>query len=238
MPSRRVNGDNVSLQQFDAVGTIGEVDGFVVHAGLAQEGGEQSRRKLPVIDMQPPLGNHEIGPVEVVGSAELTDDEQRKIDNFIDRHEAEHRAFAELGRRTVMSRAPEMYRVLPHAEDHLEEDGRYARRRFSCAGFVFEAYSEARIVLLDISHLPELDRDEVEAHYGGQLAFAQRFDVPPEALGLEGDGPWPVMMCGYLFHALNRDPEMIRREPFRPTEEHTRFPGQCGIRRAKSSGPS
>lgn len=224
MPSRRVNGDNISLQRFDAVGTIGKVDDFVVHAGLAQESGERSRRELPVIDMQPPLRNHEIGPVEVVGSAELTDDEVRKMENFVDRHNSEHQALRELSDSAVLRHAGEMYCVLPHAEDFCEEDGRYTRRRFSCAGFVFEAYAKARIHLFDASNVPRMGSDVLSRCYPQYWRLVEKNSIFREALGLEGDGPWPVLVCGYLFHALNRDPDAIRREPFKPTQKHTRFP--------------
>jgi hypothetical protein len=37
-----------------------------------------------------------------------------------------------------------------------------------------------------------------------------------ESFGLEGDGGWPVLLCGYLFHALDREADVIRREPYTP----------------------
>ncbi len=160
----------------------------------------------------------------VIGSAVLTDDEVQKIRTFIDRHALEHLVFLKLGLRERINLSPQMYCVYPHFSPYREDDGRYARTRFSCAGFVFEAYKNARIELLDISTLPSMEVAAIRLAYHDQIEFLERGGIDLEALGLEGSGPWPVMFCGYLFHALNREASVIRNEPFTPDMADRYFP--------------
>ncbi len=117
----------------------------------------------------------------------------------------------------LIKAAPQMYCVHPHASPFYEDDGRYARMRFSCAGFVFEAYKKARIELLDSNDLPMVDIAVIRLAYPGHVRLMEAGKISPEALGLEGSGPWPVLLCGYLFHALNRNADVIRHEPYAPS---------------------
>jgi len=108
----------------------------------------------------------------------------------------------------------QQYVVIPHVTwVRSPENGRRIRRRFSCAGFVIESYRRAGIILIDTeAELPEVDeellliaypdlarlegaKDRVKAGYG----FKDRED-----LGLEGKGPWRVLLAGYVFHSLKR----------------------------------
>jgi hypothetical protein len=87
--------------------------------------------------------------------------------------------------------------------------------RFSCAGFVAEAYERARIRLVREDRLPKVDLDLIKAAYPDFASWLDRSEFR-ESLGLEGDGDWPVLLCGYLFHAVNREADIIRREPYTP----------------------
>lgn len=220
MPSYRVEGSTLSLSIFDVVGQDGDESGFIAHTGLVESAGSQSAARIRVFDMGPPLhGQGCSGHVRanVVGSATLTDDEVQKIKTFVNRHANEHLAFLQFSGSQLIEAVPQMYCIHPHASPFCEDDGRYARMRFSCAGFVFEAYKKARIRLLDLKDLPMVDIAVIRLAYSLQVRLMEARRIGLEALGLEGSGPWPVLLCGYLFHTLNRDADDIRHEPYAPS---------------------
>jgi hypothetical protein len=228
VPSKRIDAPAISLSVYDVVGADGDTAGFICHAGLAESAGSHDAQAIAVLDMGPPLHtSHSAGQIcaSCVGSAELTDDEVRKITNFVDRHAGEHQTFLQLTSRQLLRLAPQMYCIFPHAEPFYEDDQRYARMRFSCAGFVFEAYRTAGIRLLDVSALPATQMEDIKRGYPSQTRLMESGKVSPESLGLEGNGPWPVLFCGYLFHALSREPDVIRQLPYAPTAEDQRFTG-------------
>lgn len=219
MPSYRVAGSTLSLSRFEVIGQDSSVSGFIGHAGLAEVGDSQSAAKVPVLDMRPPLHGHGASrqiKADVVGSAALTDDEVQKIKTFVDRHANEHLLFSQFSMSQLIQAVPEMYCVLPHASPLYEDDGRYARTRFSCAGFVLDAYKRARIRLLDLKGLPMIDMAIIAVAYP-QTRLIESGKISADALGLGGSGPWPVLLCGYLFHALNRNAKVIRREAYAPS---------------------
>ncbi len=227
MPSYRVTERSLSLSIFDVVGKDGDAQNFIGHAALAASAGSQQATEIPVLDMGPPLhGRDETGRLSanIVGSATLTDDEVQKIRTFVDRHANEHHAFQKISRSELLKTAPQMYCVRPHMIPFYEEDGRYTRMRFSCAGFVFEAYRMARIKLLDSNALPPVDFEVIKLAYPTQVRMMENERIKREDLGLEGEGPWHVMLCGYLFHALNRNADIIRRTPYTPSIVDQHFP--------------
>ncbi len=220
MPSLRVTEATISLAIFDVVGKDGTQPRFVGHAGLVPRSGSHQKASVPILDMAPPLHGTSFPSrirADVVGGAFLNDDEVHKIKAFVDRHEGEHMAFQLLSTRQVLIRAPQMYAIHPHASPLTESDGRYTRTRFSCAGFVFEAYKKARIVLVDLDSLPLVNRSTIELGYPQHMRLIESGRINGEDLGLRGDGPWPILLCGYLFHALNRDAETIRRQMYTPS---------------------
>lgn len=229
MPSHRVNTSEVSLSRFDVVGTDGEPTQFVSHAGLAESAGTQNTDAVKVLDMGPPLHGPQ-GPgqmqVSAVGCAELTDDEERKIEIFVQRHANEHAIFQHLSPRQVLAAAPAIYSIHPHALPLLETDGRYTRTRFSCAGFVFEAYKAARIVLLELNALPMVKMAFIRTAYPDHFRLVERGRLSLEDLGLRDSEPWPVLLCGYLFHALNRDADVIRQQSYVPGAKDQFFPSR------------
>ncbi|MDZ7619319.1 MAG: hypothetical protein U1E05_20155 [Patescibacteria group bacterium] len=226
MPSYRVSGSTLSLGMFDVVGKDGDDGGFIGHVGLALAGKSQDASRVFVVDMGPPLrGEREPGRIaaSVVGAIALTDDEVRKIRTFIDRHASEHQVFLHVDRRQLLAAAPTMYRIHPHAEPFHENDGRYARTRFSCAGFVFEAYKKARIALVDLNSLPMCDIAIIDSGYRRHMRFMEAEGISRDALGLAGDGPWPILLCGYLLHSLNREANVVRRELYTPSISDRHF---------------
>ncbi len=225
MPSFRVNTSTQEFNRFDAVGADHAESDFICHVGLTVAAGSQDVTSVAVLDMGPPLHGHNSAnhmKCDVIGSAQLTDDEVQKIRTFIDRHANEHALFLQLAATQILRMAPQMYCVLPHTSPIYEDDGRYTRTRFSCVGFVLEAYKGARINLLNLDELPLIDMTIIAAAYP-QTRLIQRGLISAEDLGLGGEGPWPVLLCGYLFHALNRDIDVIRQEAYAPRIEDRHF---------------
>jgi len=226
VPSFRISATTTSLNIYEVVGVDGDQVGLICHAGLADSVGSQDAHEVTVFDMGPPLhAEGRAGRVRAsaVGSAELTDDEVQKIRTFVDRHVSEHRAFLHLSQRQVLRSAPQMYCIYPHASTLNEDDGRYARTRFSCAGFVLEAYRAARITLLDTDALPAVNMAVIKSAYPLATRLMESGRVRHESLGLEGNGPWPILFCGYLFHALGRDADLIRQQPYTPSIQDQHF---------------
>lgn len=217
MPSERVAHSVIGISGFDVIGKDASLPNLICHAGLAKSSGNQSAQAVSVFDMGPPLhgvGAHAQMQADAIASAHLTDDEFQKIKVFVDSHTLEHESFVGLNAGQVLKLAPEMYSILPHAAPLVDQRGRIVRMRYSCAGFVIEAYRFARIQVLDDSSLPLVDFATICAAYPKQCELFNRGMINAAALGLSGNGPWPVLMCGYLFHALNRDADSIRRHPY------------------------
>jgi hypothetical protein len=217
MPSRRVTEQVVSTARYDIVGSDSEHGpGFIRHTGLARDTAQYDRSSVGVINMGPPLRTADRMFADATGTAGLSEDEDRKIKDFVDRHVGEH-ASAQKAGRELLTRA---YCVLPHATRLAEADGRYTRTRFSCAGFVVEAYKRARIALVDEEGLPLVGLEQIKQAYPDFAPMLDREEVRI-SVGLTGHGPWPVILCGYLFHAMARDAAAIRRDVYvaRPGDE-------------------
>lgn len=226
MPSFRIEGSSVSPSVFDVVGTDGDEPCFIAHAGLAESAFSCEVHAVPVFDMGPPLrgrGRAVAIRADAIGSAELDVDELHKIRVFIDLHAGEHASLMQLSPRDILHRAPEMYCIFPHAEECREDDGRYARTRFSCAGFALEAYKSAGIMLLYADALPAVSMDVLRSAYPEHIRRLESGRIAPDSLGLTGAGPWPVLLCGYLFHSLARSAGEIREQPYSPTIEDRFF---------------
>lgn len=216
MPSQRLNGSYVTPKLFDVLGQDC-APGFIGHTGLAAQEGRQNRSAVEVFHMGPPLEMDGQMKADAYGGADLDHDKRRKIQIFIDRHAGEHAATKKLSAVNWRLLAA-FYCIHPHTTPYLEEDGRYTRTRFSCAGFVVEAYRKARIVLIDESKIPCISLDRMKESYP---RLARLLDMPAfrASMGLDDAHEWPVMLCGYLFHALNRDATEIRNIPYVPCAE-------------------
>lgn len=227
MPSYRVTEPTVSLSRFDIIGQDGVELRFVAHVGLADVAGPSSSVAVPVCEMGPPLrGSNASRQLQcnVLGSATLTNSEIQKIKTFIDRHANEHASFLQVSRSQLVQAVPEIYCIIPHASPFREIDGRYTRTRFSCAGFVFEAYKKARITLIDVNNMPSVDMAVIASAYPLQVRLIESGRVSREALGLEGEGPWRVLLCGYLLHSLDRRAADVRQQAYSPVSMDRVFP--------------
>lgn len=106
----------------------------------------------------------------------------------------------------------DQYIIDPPYKDECDPNTGVRRyRRYSCAGFVIDGYRQVNIELLqlDASSLPEVDRQTIESAYAG---------VSRELLdqfGLHGDGPWRIILAGYVLHALDRSTDDIHKQPYK-----------------------
>jgi hypothetical protein len=53
--------------------------------------------------------------------------------------------------------------------------------------------------------------------YPAEMQILEAGIIAADTLGLKGAGPWPVLLCGYLFHSLARTADEIREQPYSPT---------------------
>jgi hypothetical protein len=225
MPASRLDRRQVVVREHDVVGMyVADVPGFIGHIGIAAENhpGLSAAEGLRVTDMQPPLVRGG-GPdqVHVHGTVPLTDPEREAIAFFLEQVEREYLAsscgdFAQ-------------YVVLPHHAPVIRpQDGSVVYRRFSCGGFVLEAYRFAGIDLIDTNEasLPPVGLDVLRQSYADeqQLRVLGTPRLRERFLGLAGDGPWPIVLPGYLLNSLVRTEAEIRAGPYRPRPGDEFFP--------------
>lgn len=215
MPAQRLETTGAFVSRFDVIGKESSEDSaqrFVTHVGLAREDGHFGPYGVTVrvAHMRPPFQSSDEMCLNLAGSVSLTADEEKEIEDFLH--------IVDLECAGVSSR--KQYIVHPHFEIRKRTDGTIQFRRFSCAGLVIEAYrwSEVDLVVTDPDLLPEVDPIRLLAVY----PFVE--DSRRSHFGLEGDGPWPIVLPGYVLQALNRPVEEIRASPYRPKPGDERFP--------------
>src|SRR6185437_15528756 len=125
-----------------------------------------------------------------------------------------------------------------HCSPLLAPDGTIICQRFSCGGFVIEAYRFAGIDLLttDAGSLPPVGVELLRLAYPDQH---RTLDNPRlrTSLGLEGDGPWPIVLSGYLLHSLARAEAGIRSGPYHPQPGDEYFPARPPHPPGQEDGP-
>ncbi len=97
--------------------------------------------------------------------------------------------------------------------------------KFTCAGFVERCYRDVanRKLVVDDACLPEIDLQtllDVWANFSSLLGNARQ----RMKRGLEGNGPWRVLMPAYLFHAIHHiDKNGRDAVPYQPIDGDWRF---------------
>lgn len=225
MPALRLTPTSAfAASEFDAIGEdAGTVPEFLSHIGLllAPSVSLNSGDDVGLLHMAPPLGRAQNAcSAHVVGTVKLTVDERQKIQLFSDRCIGEN----ESGQVTSVFQ----YVVRPHGDPVKSTDGTVIRERFSCAGFVVEAYRKAlRRDFIDTSEtcLPTVSLDELRVVYSHPY-----LDDPKKRtrfLNLPGDGGWPVLLPGHVLNALARDENSIRNgHPYKAVEGDEFFPSR------------
>jgi len=202
---------------------------FVQHVGmLASETDVSENAEVPVLHMGPPIvaGTESAAKapkkaqavrVHLVGDLALTIAERNAMKTWCAKVDKQRRPKPMF----------QQYVVHPPMKWERSEIDRRLFQRFSCVGFVMECYIAAGIDLLDSeAELPAVDKQILQSAYPNivkvegmekkvqdQLGFKGRED-----LGIPGNGPWKIVMAGYLFHSLHRaSADVPRPEPFSPT---------------------
>jgi hypothetical protein len=222
MPAQVLDDKAATARKYDVAGCDSPVmPNFVRHVGLFLEGTRELRRNdcVPLAHMGPPLeiGNDTMANHNM-GTAGLKTDEVLQVQVFIDDRAAEYEAG------NLRRDKRKQYCVAPHAEPFEETDGTVTYWKFSCAGFVIEAYRFAGLNLLitDEGHIPPIGIGLLNAAYPGIA------DNPclRTHFKLHGSGPWNVVLAGYVLNALDRSVEAIRRAPYRPVIGDAFFPAR------------
>ena len=216
----------VLAQKFAIVGKYAENRPFVCHAALLRNNESiEAERMVGVYHMGPPFSVANDCECHLLGQISLTNEEIESIENWS--------AEVAANFRQIHVKPFQEFVVVPNAVREMSEENRPQRLRFSCIGYVIQAYQEAEVVLLNLDDLPDVDRSDVESAYpdlnrvAGNPRLAAMFGFLGYAdLGLPGEGPWKIPLPGYLFHSTARYRSAAPRpEPFVPEcVSQARFP--------------
>lgn len=218
MSCERLGSNTADLAKYDVVGEDGYAVRFVKHLGLCNTviTAISSNDTIAVahIELAPLHGEMR---VHVVGSVNLTADEAKGIDNFRNRHVLEQAAESvrEMSEGEMYGR----YVLCPHAKPVLGDDGETIYIRFSCAGFVLEAYRWANINLVNTDLLPLIDHEKLTAVFPGihRDNFAQKNKEFDWGLDFKSNKS-PLLMPGYILHSLDRSRYDIGNPPYEAQE--------------------
>ncbi|MGW8257808.1 MAG: hypothetical protein ACWGMZ_10020 [Thermoguttaceae bacterium] len=218
MPAHRLGNQATLVYRFDVVARDSDMEAnFVSHVGLADEERDVILNGvIAMLHMGPPLERRDSEggvAIHAIGSADLRVGEMRQIGVFVDEHLSEYAAENVRGR--------QQYILMPHCR---EPDASCSVRRFNCAGFVIEAYRYAGVDLVDtnIDSLPSISLETLKHAYPDAARILASRECR-RRLGLDGDGPWPVVLAGYVMNALSRSGEDIRHKPYRPQSDDEYF---------------
>lgn len=222
MGSFRIADQSSNIRAYDAVGQDAkDVAWFVCHIGISNGYVAVKEQRIvlaKMVEMCPPLIVPRVGEqldpeydrVDVVGSVALTAAESKQMAIFIE----------ETAKELESVPKRQQYTVHPHFRDRNDPD---SARRFSCAGYVQQAYEYADIDLVDVAAIPDVELETILPAYPD---YREELKHPRARafVGLKGDGPWPVLLPGYIFHAMNRSPQDCRTTPYKPQAGDECFP--------------
>ena len=205
MPAFVLADGSRTLSRYDVVGNY-QVSGsrIVTHVGLLNSENQfiENEADVNAVHMKPPFIQGDAIRAHLAGRIPLTNDEIKQISDWIERNADEYGA--------CKASAHSQYIIHPAQEEVVDcNTGVRRYTRYSCAGFVIDAYRVADVELLHTAAqaLPEVDRG----------AIISAYDIDPKLLsrfGLHGDGPWRIVLAGYILHALDRTADEIRRGPY------------------------
>lgn len=164
MTLRRLSDIQISAEQFCVCAQETQDTCFVKHVGLA---GERQCNitygsSVKWVHVSPPFKPADSNEVHAVGWLDLSDEERATIRHFIKRHVEE-----------VERIRPQAQYIIFPCKVVRSEDRPYCR--FSCAGFVLEAYRTIGITILDKDAIPEQDLDFLCKHYSISETDAKRY---------------------------------------------------------------
>jgi len=204
------SGNSLRVQRFAIVGTYSKQPPFVGHAALLRkEETLNGPSTVSVHHMGPPIENLAQVSCHLIGQINLTNEEIESIENWLADVDTQYCDWKLL--------PFQQYIIKPHMKWEKSEKGRPIRQRFSCVGYVIEAYKAAGIELLETANLPGANKLLLMQAYS---EFSEILNKPRLAnnLGVPGNGPWKVALAGYLFHSTGRySSSMSRKDGFIPT---------------------
>lgn len=212
MPAIDLTRGSKTLSRYDVVGQRAEGQrGFVKHVGLLDEDkcSLEAGGTVSAVHMRPPLKQGDKIQVDVAGHVPLMNDEIKIISTWYQKIVDEYPRLPE-----------EQFVIHPPWKDECDpETGVRRYRRYSCAGFVLDTHCQVDVKLLQIDEglLPDVYPQTIMLAYGlkpGPLLCA---------FGLKGDGPWKVVLAGYVLHALDRPTVQIREGPYQAKEGDAQF---------------
>jgi len=205
MPAVDLTQGPKTLSRYNVVGQWAEDQTrFVKHVALLDEDNRsvEAGGEVNAVHMRPPLEQGNAIKVHVAGHVPLTNDEIKKVSTWIKKIADEY----------PRSRVKQYVIHPPWKDTHDPNTGVRRYRRYSCAGFVLDGHRRVDIELLKIDEgtLPDVYPQTIMSAYPD----AKRHISFLPHCGLEGNGPWKVVLAGYVLHALNRPTDQIRREPY------------------------
>lgn len=236
MPAQQLaNNVAINIALYDVLGFDSQERAtFVGHVALASSMVSSSQGTpagVRLVHMTPPLlvGSPVRDPAKCHGHVGLDEPKRRVIEAFVRRLESEYAA--EAVRRRLAGTwdqaakdqfRSDQYTIRPHVR---WPDGDRPYHQLSCAGFVQEAYEEAGIPLVDTddANLPTCSLDTLKTAYAVVAAHLEDTEFRVQK-GLNGDGPWPILLPGYIMNSLDRDRDEILSSPFHATPGDECFP--------------
>jgi hypothetical protein len=177
MPAWTLSAEATQVTPFDVLAQGFGGSDLMVHALLCSE---QNVRKdvvkgtyLRCFHMGPPLSQRD-QKIDVIGAADLTDEEIRKVKTFADDRLRERQA--EEARLKLLKQTDQLrveYCIFPPAQKPTSS---FSLWRFSCVGFVLQAYKTARIELLG-TPLPLRTLDELKQFYPSHAANLDNLEL-------------------------------------------------------------
>jgi len=217
MPALDLEQGPRSLSRYDVVGMHADEQGrFVTHVGLhdADNRSVKMGDDISAVHIRPPLELGAAVTAHVAGHVPLTNDEIKEISAWIAEIADEYQ--------TAGAEKRHQYVIDPPWEDKVDSNTGIRRyRRYSCAGFVLDSHLQVDIALLNIDTgaLPEVDRHTITSAYPEVREHPGLLRL----FGLGGNGPWKIVLAGYVLHALDRPTEQIRQEPYKAQAGDERF---------------
>lgn len=194
----------ISFPDFSIVGCFNKRDSrFVQHVAML-DGNQQLPAVVRVYHMGPPLisnpsddqfpENKRTLTPDLAVSLDLDEEQMIEIARWAERIATENGPADD--RRYVV-----LPSVLPVRQD--AESGQPMYHRFSCAGYVTEALSQANVSICSTEQLPPVEL-EILINLYPILRRIMKDPSEREYMGIKENPPWPILLPGYLFHGADQ----------------------------------
>lgn len=209
-------GAGAGAKRFAVVGQLAdENSSFVRHVGLLNRDVSDLRDSfgVPASHMVPPIEASGEIRADLIGELnDLSVGEVNRMGLWLEEKVGD-----------CSPRGLRAYIAVPHFCDGVKDEVTGVPRgsRFSCIGFVIECYrygTRSDLISTEESDLPQVPRPEIDFIYGEYAEPLRKY------IGIGGGGPFPIVLPGYFFHALNRDDKACRKDKYKPQRPDSHFP--------------